>query len=147
LTDKIGRRNGSSSLGRTIDRGTWCPAVGLYLRYHVDARRMVVGILPYKREQILDTLTCWKTKTEFTLKEVSSLHGTLESLSRYNRWGRAWFFALQNAIRDELIKRYHILERWFYKNAKCIEESTDDSVISKTQLVPWQHLFFASSLQ
>jgi hypothetical protein len=25
------RRNGSSSIGRAIDRGTWCPAVGLYL--------------------------------------------------------------------------------------------------------------------
>jgi hypothetical protein len=62
---------------------------------------------------MLDTLTGWKTKIEFTLKEVSSLHGTLESLSRYNRWGRAWFFALQNAIRSEVIKSYHVLKRWY----------------------------------
>jgi hypothetical protein len=58
----------------------------------INTRHLVVDILPHKREQMLDTLTGWKAKADFTLKEVSSLHGTLESLSQYNRWGRACFF-------------------------------------------------------
>jgi aminopeptidase C len=76
--------------------------------YHINTRCLVVGILPQTRTNASHNhlLECY-----FTLKEVSSLHGTLESLSRNNRWGRAWFFALQNAIRAELIQRYHILKR------------------------------------
>lgn len=53
----------------------------------------------------------WDSKRSFTLQEAAELCGVLESISRYNRWGRAWFFASQNAVRFDLKKRYFILER------------------------------------
>jgi hypothetical protein len=37
----------------------------------------------------------------------------IESLTRHIKWARPLFFALQNAIRLELMRRYHSLKRWY----------------------------------
>ena len=38
-----------------------------------DTRRLTVGMLPYKREELLVTLSDWSTKTSFDLLEISGL--------------------------------------------------------------------------
>ena len=83
--------------------------------YHIDTRKMSVGLLDYKRDQAVELLLSWKTRHFFTLPEISVLHGTLESISRYTQWARPWFYALQNVIRDELTRRYHVLQRYYHK--------------------------------
>jgi hypothetical protein len=79
----------------------------------VDTRRMEVAILAAKRAQMITLLVQWIQKTNFTLREISSLHGALESFTRYIKWARPLFFALQNAIRLELNARYLFLKRWY----------------------------------
>jgi hypothetical protein len=77
----------------------------------VDTRRMEVAVLAIKRTQMIALLEEWTQKIAFSLREISSLHGSLESLTRHIKWARPLFFALQNAIRFELRRRYHILKR------------------------------------
>jgi hypothetical protein len=55
---------------------------------------------------------------DFNLRDISSLHGSLESLTRYIKWARPLFFALQNAIRLELMRRYHTLKRWYGNSSR-----------------------------
>jgi hypothetical protein len=69
------------------------------LGYLINSRTMTVDILPNKREQIVAELARWMTMKSFTLREAAVLVGSLEHISRYNLWGRVWFFALRNAIR------------------------------------------------
>jgi hypothetical protein len=78
-----------------------------------DTRKMEVTILEPKRAQMIEQLVPWITRTEFNLRDISSLHGSLESLTRYIKWARPLFFALQNAIRLELTQRYYFLKRWY----------------------------------
>ena len=85
----------------------------------IDTRALSVDLLEYKREQIVALLLKWLRYATFTLKEASQLHGLLESITRYNKWGRAWFFGLQNAIRHELRKRYHQLLRWYGRSGRA----------------------------
>ena len=64
----------------------------------IDSQAMTVDLLPHKREQVVAELDRWLRMWSFTLCEAAVLVGMLEHISRYNLWGRAWFFALQNAI-------------------------------------------------
>jgi hypothetical protein len=79
--------------------------------YHINTRRLTIGILPQKRNEAISLLSDWLVKEDFDLREIAALHGLLESLTRYHRWGRSWFFAIQNAIRHELSRRYYVVKR------------------------------------
>jgi hypothetical protein len=52
----------------------------------LDTRRMEVAILAPKREQIIALLVEWMSRKIFNLRDISSLHGSLESLTRYIKW-------------------------------------------------------------
>jgi hypothetical protein len=62
---------------------------------------------------------------DFTLRDISSLHGSLESMTRYVTWMRPLFFAVQNAIRVELKRRYFFLQRCKDGGAKRIKRLRD----------------------
>jgi hypothetical protein len=64
----------------------------------VDTRKLEVTLVPEKRDQVVNLLTEWLSKQDFTLQEISSLHGSLGSLTINIRWARPLFFGLQNAI-------------------------------------------------
>ena len=78
---------------------------------HFDSRRLTVGMLPYKRQQLIEVLTDWSRKRSFDIIEVSCLLGTLNSHTKYSPSGRTWFFCLQNAARRILVQRYAVLRR------------------------------------
>ena len=77
----------------------------------VETRAMVVDLPAYKREQAVTELTLFLAQGSFTLMDASVLCGLLESISKYNRWGRVWFFALQNEFRRILKAAYYIALR------------------------------------
>jgi hypothetical protein len=87
--------------------------------YWINSRALTVGLLDYKREQAQCLLTEWLDKSSCTLLEASQLQGILESLTRFTIWARPWFFALQNAIRVELVKRYHIIARSYVRMGRA----------------------------
>ena len=64
---------------------------------------------PYKRDQLLQLLTDWSTKTCFELTEIAQLLGVLENHTRYACWSWCWYFSLQNAVRHALEAHYHIV--------------------------------------
>jgi hypothetical protein len=54
------------------------------LGHLVDSRTLTVCVLPEKRVIMAATLQDWLcTRSEFTLREISSLHGSLESMTRH----------------------------------------------------------------
>jgi hypothetical protein len=77
--------------------------------YQVDSRTMTVGLLPSKREEAVRQLSNWLDKTEFILGEAAILDGMIDSMARYNRWGRTYLTALQHEIRQSLTTRYRKL--------------------------------------
>jgi hypothetical protein len=85
----------------------------------IDTRRMEVAILAPKRAQMITLLEEWIPRDTFNLREISSLHGSLESLTRYIKWARPLFFALQNAIRLQLMARYHVLQRRYNASSRA----------------------------
>ena len=76
-----------------------------------NSRDMTVGLLPYKRERLIEMLTEWQSRTTFDILQLAQLLGTLENHTRYTRWARCWFLALQNEARRILLARYAILAR------------------------------------
>jgi hypothetical protein len=76
----------------------------------IDTRRMEVTTLAPKRAPMIALLEEWIPRKSFNLREISSLHGSPESLTRCIKWARPLFFVLQNAFRLQLMARYHILE-------------------------------------
>jgi hypothetical protein len=89
--------------------------------YMLDSHQMRVSILEYKRNQLLTLLTQWlEMPTTFTLHQVATLHGTLESMMHYSAWACPWFFAIQNAMRTILKLRYHII-KWTMRR-QCHEQ-------------------------
>ena len=53
------------------------------LGHLVDSRNMTVGITPEKRDMLLEELGDWiNVVKEFTLRDITSLHGSLESVTR-----------------------------------------------------------------
>ena len=84
------------------------------LGHWIDSRALTIGLMPEKRTMLIDILDDWiSSVTSFTLREISSLHGSLESVTRYTTWARPLFFGTQNVIRHALIQRYHILKRTY----------------------------------
>ena len=90
------------------------------LGYKIDSRAMEVEVLPEKRAAMIIELATWidPTKKSFTLREVASLHGVLENMTRYVAWARPLFYLLQNVIRIELTKRYHYLQRSYQRTGR-----------------------------
>jgi hypothetical protein len=87
--------------------------------YWINSRALTVGILHHKQEEMRLLLEEWLQKLSCTLLEASQLQGTIESLTRFTTWVRPWFFALQNAIRTELVKRYHLLARTYARSGRA----------------------------
>jgi hypothetical protein len=85
----------------------------------IDTRRLEVVTLASKRAQMVATLASFLLLESFNLRDISSLHGSLESLTRYIKWARPLFFALQNAIRLQLTARYHILKRLYNASGRA----------------------------
>ena len=76
-----------------------------------DSRRLTVGTLDYKLDQLRELLTAWSKKSEYGMLELAQLLGILENHTRYARWARCWFYSLQNELRRILHGRYCIAER------------------------------------
>ena len=90
------------------------------LGHLIDSRTMTVSVLPEKRAIMAATLQDWLcNRADFNLREISSLHGSLESMTRHVTWMRPLFFAIQNAIRHELSKRYYVLKRIYAKTGRA----------------------------
>jgi hypothetical protein len=100
---------------------------------HIDTRRLEVSVVPDKKVTMLATVTEWLSKTEFTLREISSLHGSLESLTTDIRWARPLFFGLQNTIRRVLVARYHVLQRWYNDSQRVtkLQEQLPESLLHR----------------
>ena len=77
-----------------------------------NSRTLSVGMLPYKRVQLIATLRTWQSKADFDILELASLLGQLDNHTRYARWARAWYFGLQNGMRRCLKQRFHVLSRF-----------------------------------
>ena len=89
------------------------------LGHLIDSRTLTVSVTPEKRTIIAALLQDWlDNRVEFTLREISSLHGSLESVTRHVTWMRPLFFAIQNAIRHELSTRYYVLKRTYAKTGR-----------------------------
>ena len=88
------------------------------LGYLINSRTMSVDILPYKRDIVVALLAHWLTIRHYSLREAAELLGLLESLSRYNMWGRTWYFCLQNEMREAIKKRYYVAKRVFDRSGK-----------------------------
>ena len=76
-----------------------------------DSRKLTVGMLPHKREELIQTLEAWTTYTSYDLPEISSLLGLLDNHTKYASWARSWYFSLYNSVRAALSQRYAILRR------------------------------------
>ena len=87
----------------------------------LNTRKMNISMLEERREMLLALLATWvlTRRTQFTLQEISILHGTLESASHCVKWTRPLFCALQNAVRMELECRCHILKRRCDKSSRA----------------------------
>lgn len=77
-----------------------------------DSRRMTVGMLPYKRDRLLELLLEWKSKRTYKLLELAALLGQLDNHTKFCRWARCWYFCLTNCMRRDLNDRYHVLNRF-----------------------------------
>ena len=76
-----------------------------------DSRKLTVGMLPHKREELIQILESWLPKPSYDLAEISSLLGLLDNHTKYASWARCWYFSLQNSVRTALSQRYAILRR------------------------------------
>ena len=83
-----------------------------------NSRSMTVGLMPYKREQLVALLTEWVDKPSFDLLGIARLLGILENHTRYARWARCWFFSLQNLVRRVLALRFRVMSRRFPEQAR-----------------------------
>ncbi len=76
-----------------------------------DSRRLSVGMLPYKRTALSELLLSWLQRSSFSLPDIANLIGILEFHTRYARWARCWYFAVQNTARRILHQRFYALKR------------------------------------
>jgi len=84
----------------------------------IDTRRMEVGITADKKEHMIATLHGWLSCGHYSIKDIASLHGTLEDMTRPIKWARPLFFSLQNTIRHTLHARYHTMKRKYATNGR-----------------------------
>ena len=89
------------------------------LGHHINSRTMTVGVTSEKRDILIEVLTHWITGvTTFNLREISSLHGSLESVTRVTGWARPYFFQIQNVIGKALEAQYHIMKRVYKREER-----------------------------
>jgi hypothetical protein len=81
-----------------------------------DSRTLSVGMLDYKKDQLWELLAEWLAKKSFDLLEIARLLGILENHTRYARWARCWFCALQNTVKRVLFQGHKIIE-WHYNKS------------------------------
>jgi hypothetical protein len=73
----------------------------------IDTRRREVAVLDSKRAQMIKLLGEWTTRANFNLRDISSLHGSLEILMRYiNGFDRCF-----SLFRTPLSRAYAALPR------------------------------------
>ncbi len=99
-----------------------------------DSRRLTVGMLAYKREALISLLQLWQSTTEYSLHDIAQLIGVLEFHTRYARWARCWYFALQNAVCRALHKRFYALQRQYNRFAareQAVCESLPTSLLDR----------------
>ena len=90
--------------------------------HHIDSREMTVSLTEEKRDILIEVLTEWiSVKKDFNLREISSVHGSLESATRFTAWARPLFFHSQNVISTTLKQRYHILQRNYKQRGREIK--------------------------
>ena len=73
---------------------------------HHNYRTLEVGLTTIKRQQAVDLLQPWLTKTRYTLLEAASVYGTLADAAIVNRWAWARFFGLRNALASAITARF-----------------------------------------
>jgi hypothetical protein len=77
------------------------------LRFTVNSRTMSFELTKDRRDILVQVLNEWTKRKTFLLVDAAKLHGMLESASQACRWARPYFFALQNALRDDIHRKYH----------------------------------------
>jgi hypothetical protein len=90
------------------------PSVGVT----TNTRTMIVGITDIKRQQVVNELYKWRSAQSFDLLEIATLHGILGALSRWCRWGRVHFFAIQNEIRRILRSKYNATKAVYLRQGR-----------------------------
>jgi len=79
--------------------------------YIVDSRLLRVSLPDYKREQLAALLLDWQSESTFTLLKAAELYGSLQSATRFYRWGRVQFLIFQSVIGEALRTRHGYLLR------------------------------------
>jgi hypothetical protein len=94
---------------------------------------MEVSITPAKRQEAIDMLSNWITLKTFSLRDISSLRGALESLTSDVKWAQPLFFAMQATIRRALTLRYHALSRWCNSSGRVqrLREQLPESLMQR----------------
>ena len=86
-----------------------------FLRKYVgrqwNTRRLVIGMPPYKRLELIERLEHWIAQQSFTLVEAAEIQGILENHTRCVKWARVWFLAIQADFRQRFGKLFFIAER------------------------------------
>ena len=83
-----------------------------------NSRSLSVGMLDYKKDQLVALLTEWSTRSSYELLDIAHLLGVIENHTKYARWARCWYFALQNAVRRILFQRHKILLRRYNRDQR-----------------------------
>lgn len=97
------------------------PSVGIT----TNTRTLIISITDIKRTQSLAELYPWLSIQDFSLPELASLHGLLGSLSRWCRWARPLFFAIQNEIRRILRVKFAALSAIYARSGRDISKFKD----------------------
>ena len=66
--------------------------------WEFNTRMLTFSLTNDERDTLVELLTMWLKKTNYTFLNAAELHGKLADASGANRKGRAQFFAFQNAI-------------------------------------------------
>lgn len=77
----------------------------------INSRSLTVSVPTDRRNDVLATMEKWLTAKSFSMIEAATLHGKLESIFRFHRWGRAQFFVLRANFRHVIQQRYHAVIR------------------------------------
>ena len=83
------------------------------LGWRINTRDLSVSLTPLRRDEIVALLRWWLSDPQrrFTLLQMAELHGKLEHISRFTTWGRVWFYALQNLMREVIRQRTFVVLR------------------------------------
>lgn len=87
-----------------------------------NTRDLTIGMLDYKKQQLIDTLKEFSTSASVSLSDMARLLGVVEYHTTHVAWAKPWFFALQNQFCRDLTKKYHSTARWRKKHAPTTQE-------------------------